>query len=111
MKSFKSFNLNESRKPVDMTKTTKNYAIKRGFELVFDEDRTDDRDNDGLLWVYENESDGEPMFSYAKDLGQISFSGKSNIWLDKETFNKLPGTLADEKAVRAMLVLLKKEMK
>jgi len=91
---------------MNISKTTKTYAAKRGLDVTI----LDDVADQPLLAVWEAENDCEWMFTYIiNDDGSLTWNG--NVYLAKSITEELPATIRDEKHLREMLDFLGKELK
>ncbi|UXM05279.1 hypothetical protein [Salmonella phage F115] len=80
-----------------VSKTTTNFAGKRGIELSVEQ--FNDMD---VLCILEADNDCEWLCSYyINDDG--SFTWKGNIYLSKEVKEELPATIKDEKHLRQVI--------
>jgi hypothetical protein len=86
-----------------ITKTTLNYALARGLELVQDE-------NDDVVALFESDVDSEHMVSFWV-LPCGGFSYKGNVYLPEHIRYELPHYMKDEKALRLVLDFISKELK
>lgn len=76
-----------------ISKTTQNYASKRGLDIV--------ENGDGLISVFEATIDSEPMFLVRGNNGEFFYWG--NTYLPRSVKEELPYWMKDEKALRSML--------
>lgn len=88
---------------MDISKTTFNFAKKRGIELELVE--TNDR---LLLAFYEAANDCEWMFSYAVNHDCLSWGG--NVYLSNEVKEELPATITTEKKLREVIDFISKSI-
>lgn len=80
-----------------VSKTTTNFAGKRGIELSVEQ--FNDMD---VLCIWETDNDCEWLCSYyINDDG--SFTWKGNIYLAQEVKEELPATIKDEKHLREVI--------
>lgn len=80
-----------------VSKTTTNFAGKRGIELSVEQ--FNDMD---VLCIWDADNDCEWLCSYyINDDG--SFTWKGNIYLSKEVKEELPATIKDEKHLRQVI--------
>lgn len=80
-----------------VSKTTTNFAGKRGIELSVEQ--FNDMD---VLCIWEADNDCEWLCSYyINDDG--SFTWKGNIYLSQEVKEELPATINDEKHLRQVI--------
>ena len=80
-----------------VSKTTTNFAGKRGIELSVEQ--FNDMD---VLCIWETDNDCEWLCSYyINDDG--SFTWKGNIYLAQEVKEELPATIKDEKHLRQVI--------
>ncbi|QXV77432.1 hypothetical protein bas08_0057 [Escherichia phage DanielBernoulli] len=80
-----------------VSKTTTNFAGKRGIELSVEQ--FNDMD---VLCIWEADNDCEWLCSYyINDDG--SFTWKGNIYLSQEVKEELPATIKDEKHLRQVI--------
>jgi len=84
---------------MSLSKTTLNFAAKRGFELV---------ERDGLVEVFEAENDCEPIFLLRDEGGQFFWHG--SIYLKEVVKQELPHWMKDETAVRRVLAFVAVEL-
>jgi len=94
-----------------LSKTTQNYAIRRGYEaLDMSISGRDEFDEIPAVWVFEDDDEVEPAVIYrSNDDGGFTFYGTS--WLDDAIKEELPATLRDEKHLREMINYLASERK
>lgn len=86
---------------MNITKTTLNFAKRRGLDLDFVEVE------DGVLltfWDDLDEATGEWMFSYRVDGESLIWNG--NIYLSQEVKEELPATITSEKHLRQVVEFL-----
>ena len=82
---------------MNLSKTTTNFAGKRGIELSVE--RFNDMD---VLCIWEADNDCEWLCSYyINDDG--SFTWKGNVYLSQEVKEELPATIKDEKHLRQVI--------
>lgn len=80
-----------------VSKTTTNFAGKRGIELSVEQFNDVD-----VLCILEDDNDCEWLCSYyINDDG--SFTWKGNIYLSQEVKEELPATIKDEKHLRQVI--------
>lgn len=80
-----------------VSKTTTNFAVKRGIELSVEQ--FNDMD---VLCIWEADNDCEWLCSYyINDDG--SFTWKGNVYLEQEIKEELPATIKDEKHLREVI--------
>lgn len=88
---------------MNISKTTFNFAKKRGIELELIE--TDDR---LVLAFYEAENECEWMFSYNVNHDCLTWRG--NIYLSNEVKEELPATITTEKKLREVIDFISKNI-
>lgn len=84
---------------MSLTKTTHNFAAKRGFELEVDEN---------VIFVYTDANDDEPDFTIRIEEAGFFFGG--NIALPQSIKEELPHWMKDEKALRETIEFVAKEL-
>jgi hypothetical protein len=84
----------------NLTKTTINYATKRGFDLTVEEMKDQTQ-----LWIWDTNEDSEPFCIYSGMPDGWHFHG--NVYLKKAIVSQLPKMIADDKALRKVLDFLK----
>lgn len=89
---------------MNISKTTMNFAARRGLELTIE--NTDDA---VLVCVWEAEEDSEWIYSYRLNADSLTFNG--NIYAPRELKEELPGTIFTEKQFREVLDFTAREMK
>lgn len=89
---------------MNITKTTTNFAGKRGIELS-----VDDFGNGDILCIWEADNDCEWMCSYRVN-NDGSFTWNGNIYLSDEIKEELPATIKDEKHLREVIAFIAKEI-
>ena len=80
-----------------VSKTTTNFAGKRGIELSVEQ--FNDMD---VLCIWEADNDCEWLCSYRIN-GDGSFTWNANIYLKKEVMEELPAFIKDEKHLRQVI--------
>lgn len=88
---------------MNISKTTTNYAAKRGLELTISEGADKD-----LVCIWEADNDCEWLCSYRINSDSLSFNG--NIYLPQAVKEELPGTIFSEKQLRTVLDFISKEL-
>lgn len=85
---------------MNISKTTFNFAKKRGIELELIE--ADDR---LVLAFYEDKNDCEWMFSYSicEDQNGCLLTWRGNIYLPEEIKEELPGTIMTERQLKEVI--------
>lgn len=88
-----------------LTKTTMNFAVKRGLELdvwMSDDNR--------IIDLYELDETSEPMCQFLlNDDGSITWHG--NVYLRADIKEEIPAYCTDETAFRKVLVFIANELK
>lgn len=85
---------------MNITKTTLNFAKRRGLELTIEEDVNDLP----ILCFWEAGNDCEWMFSYRVGGDCLIWNG--NIYLSQEVKEELPATITSEKHLRQVVEFL-----
>lgn len=80
-----------------VSKTTTNFAGKRGIELS-----VDDFGNGDILCIWESDNDCEWLCSYRVN-NDGSFTWNANVYLEQEVKEELPATIKDEKHLRQVI--------
>ena len=88
---------------MNISKTTFNFAKKRGIELELIE--ADDR---LILAFYEDKNECEWMFSYNVNHDCLTWRG--NIYLPQEVKEELPATITTEKKLREVIDFISKNL-
>ncbi|QDH94288.1 hypothetical protein [Escherichia phage vB_EcoS_PHB17] len=88
-----------------VSKTTTNFAGKRGIELS-----VDDFGNGDQLCIWEADNDCEWMCSYLINNDGF-FTWHGNIYLADEIKEELPATIKDEKHLREVIAFIASEIK
>lgn len=88
---------------MNISKTTFNFAKKRGIELELIE--ADDR---LVLAFYEDKNECEWMFSYNVNHDCLTWRG--NIYLSNEVKEELPATITTEKKLREVIDFISKNI-
>lgn len=91
---------------MELSKTTKTYANKRGLDVTIENFGEDEGD---FLAVWESDNDCEWMFSYQVN-NDGSFTWRANVYLDQSIKEELPATINDEKHLRQVLDFIAKEL-
>ncbi|UTQ80589.1 hypothetical protein Motto_55 [Pseudomonas phage Motto] len=86
-----------------VSKTTTNFAGKRGIELSVEQ--FDDLD---VLCIWEADNDCEWMCSYFIN-SDGTFTWRGNIYLSDDVKEELPATIKDEKHLREVIAFIAKE--
>lgn len=86
-----------------LTKTTINYAAKRGLDLTVEEMKDQTQ-----LWIWDTNEDSEPFCIYTGKPDGWHFHG--NVYLPKSVVSKLPKLIADDKALRKVIEFLKTQV-
>lgn len=84
------------------SKTTLNYAQRRGLELILDED--------GTLSFFEAKEDMEPLIVYA-DGGEQGYFYKANVYLDRPIKEELPHWIATDADLRRVVDFVADELR
>lgn len=87
-----------------VSKTTTNFAGKRGIELSVEQ--FDDLD---VLCIWEADNDCEWMCSYIIN-NNGSFAWRGNVYLPDEIKEELPATIKDEKHLREVIAFIASEI-
>lgn len=87
-----------------VSKTTTNFAGKRGIELSVEQ--FDDLD---VLCIWEADNDCEWMCSYLIN-NNGSFTWRGNVYLPDEIKEELPATIKDEKHLREVIAFIASEI-
>jgi len=94
-----------------LSKTTTNYANKRGLDVtnhIINEDGTF-KNVTNTIWVWEDDNVSEPLFIYtSNDDGSFTLHG--NIYLADSIKEELPAHIKDEKHLREVLAFVAKEL-
>ncbi|WP_210498202.1 hypothetical protein [Vibrio crassostreae] len=93
---------------MNISKTTENFAKKRGLEIEVSEPLGDIPNP--IVWIWEEGEDSEPMFSYLINEDE-SLSFRGNVYLDQSIKEELPAHIRDEKHLREVLDFVAKELK
>lgn len=86
-----------------ISKTTVNYASKRGLELTVEEDG-----DDYQLWIWNAEEESEPMCMY--NFTPEGWQYKGNVYLPNRVKEELPNWIKDEKHLRQVVDFLKDQV-
>lgn len=92
-----------------LSKTTTNYATKRGLDITNIVDVHCLLNNPNQVWIWELDNDNEPLLSYTSN-SDGSFNFNYNTYLPIEIKEELPAYLKDEKALRLMLNFISLEL-
>ena len=102
MQGHKAFATNEDGE-MELSKTTINYAMKRGLIVDIEHDR---------LWIFEDADASEPLCIYNVSVKGDGFFWKcAPKWLPKQIKEELPYWIVDEKMVRRVVDFLAQELK
>ena len=88
---------------MNISKTTLNYAAKRGLELTISEGADKD-----LVCIWEADNDCEWLCSYRLNTDSLSYNG--NVYLPQNIKEELPGTITSEKQLRLVLEYISTEL-
>lgn len=96
----------ERDEAMNLSKTTKTFAAKRGLDVTLE-----DLNDDGkiILCVWEADNDCEWMFSYLVNPNG-SYTWNGNVYLDRSVKEELPATIRDEKHLREVLAFIGGEL-
>lgn len=96
---------------MNLSKTTLNFAQKRGLDAYISESVSDGNDFIFyVLYIAEDDDGGEPAVTYIAN-HDGSFTYKGNIWLSDSVKEELPATIRDEKHLREVIQFLSDELK
>lgn len=84
------------------SKTTLNYAQRRGLDLILDDD--------GTLSFFEAKEDMEPLIVYA-DGGEQGYFYKANVYLDRPIKEELPHWIATDADLRRVVDFLSEQLR
>lgn len=90
---------------MNISKTTINFAQKRGFDITVENFGEGD-----MLAVWELDNDCEWMFTYRMN-EDGSFTWNGNVYLEQEVKEELPATIKNEKHLRLVIEFLAAAMK
>lgn len=88
-----------------VSKTTTNFAGKRGIELS-----VEDFGNGDQLCIWEADNDCEWLCSYLM-VGNGSFTWYGNVYLPQHIKEELPAFIKDEKRLREVIAFIASEIK
>lgn len=88
-----------------ITKSLVNYANRRNLDLT-----VETIDGIEMVCFWEKEEESEWLFSYSSnDNGSLSWHG--NVYLKSEIKEELPGTIFDEKQLKAVINFISESLK
>jgi len=84
---------------MSLTKTTENFAAKRGIVLL---------ETEGHLWLFEADQDCEPVCMYTE--GDDGWHFRGNVYLPQSAKEELPAWIRDEKHLREVVAFIASEI-